>query len=156
MAHRVRLNFVITEATDRQLVNYCASMGRTPSDVVRQLVIEWLEGDRHLPKPIREHPEGRRTNLQLTTRSREALEAKVRKEGHVSISGTINELLRRFLTCRAPMSGDTITVRLKLPLGTYNQAVSAAQLRGEPVETFIESTLRARLENMVTSLQEES
>jgi hypothetical protein len=156
MASRVRLNFVITEQTDQNLHTYCDLMGRTSSDVVRQLVVEWLEGDRSLPEPCRAHPEGRRTNLQLTTRAREALEARVAKDGHITISAAIEALLSRFLANRVPFGSDVVTVRLKLPLPTYKKTTAAAQLCGETIEGFIGSTLDARLENMVSALQEEA
>ena len=155
MAARVRLNFVISNEADRQLGLYCQQLGRSQTDVIRQLVIEWLEGDRALPEPCRDHPDGRRTNIQLTTPSREALEARVAREGHITLSAAIDTLLRRFLAARTLQSTDLMTVRLKIPLGTYDKAAAAAKLRGESVEQFIHSTLEARLENMVSALQGE-
>jgi len=155
MTARVRLNFVIAYETERLLGIYCDLTGRTHTDVVRQLVVEWVEGDRSLPDACRSHPEGRRTNIQLTTHSREALEARVAKEGHITLSAAIDTLLSAFLAARTPSSGDTVTIRLKLPLPAYDKACAAAKLRGEDVEDFIQATLEARLETLVSALQGE-
>ena len=155
MSARVRLNFVIAHETDRQLKLYCEHLGRTATEVVRQLVVEWLDGDRSLPEPCRSHPVGRRTNIQLTTASREALEARVARDGHITLSAAIDALLSRFLANRTPSGDDAMSIRLKLMLPVYKKVSAAAQLRGETVEQFIESTLFARLETLVSAIQEE-
>jgi hypothetical protein len=114
-----RLNYVIPADLEEQLGIYCDRTGRTNSDVVRQLMVEWVEGDRRLAAPATDHPSGRRTNLELTNVLRAALEVKIADGSHGTNAAVIAALLRPFLAHRvAP--GETVTVRVALPTLVYD------------------------------------
>lgn len=108
---RLRLNFVIPKDLDEALIAYQAQTGRTPSDVVRQLLVEWVEGDRRLPGPAREHPEGRRTQTTLSEPARAAVDARIAEEGHGTVAAVVAALLRPFLSHRVSRERpDEVTV----------------------------------------------
>lgn len=102
--NRVKLNFVIPNDLDDDLVAYCGQTGRTPGDVVRQLLVEWLEGDRHLVGPVA-HPAGKRTQTSLSPAARAALVARIAREGLGTIAAVTAALLRPFLAHRARPTG---------------------------------------------------
>ena len=116
-----RLNFVIPDDLDDQLTGYCERTERSQSEVIRQVILEWLEGDRRLPAPAREHPAGRRTNMQLSHVLRAALEAKIGEEGHGTISAVIEALLRPFLAHRTNGGDGTTVVRVALPTQVHDE-----------------------------------
>ena len=97
---RVKLNFVIPNDLDDDLAAYCEQTGRIPSEVVRQLVVEWLEGDRHLTGTVA-HPAGRRTQTSLSPAAKAALEARIDQEGLGTVAAVTAALLRPFLAHRA-------------------------------------------------------
>jgi len=113
-----RINYVIPGALDDQLIAYCERTSRSASDVVRQLIVEWVEGDRKLPALARAHPVGRRTNVGLSDAARAALEAKIEEEGHGTVAAVVAALLGPFLAHRAG-AGGTTTVRVSLPEAVY-------------------------------------
>lgn len=115
-----RINYVIPDALDDQLAAYCERTSRSASDVVRQLVVEWVEGDRRLPAPARKHPIGRRTNVGLSDAVRAALEAKIAEEGHGTIAAVIAALLAPFLAHRA-FQEETVPVRVRLPTEVHDK-----------------------------------
>jgi hypothetical protein len=136
---KARLNFVIPDDLDHRLTAYCEAVNRTPTDVVRQLVLEWLEGDSSLPGPALVHPSGRRTNILLSHASREALETKISNEGHATTSAAVSMLLARFLAGRGPDSGaETVTVRVPLPVRLYNKFVQFCESQGTTAEAEFE------------------
>ena len=99
---------------------YCERTGRKTSSVVRQLAIEWLEGDRHLDAPALDHPSGRRTNIQVSHTVKEALDDRIWAEGHGTVSALIEALLSPFLAHRATRRKDAITVRVKVSADRYD------------------------------------
>lgn len=120
LAGKGRLNFVIPEATDGRLEAYCERTGRDNADVIRQLVSEWVEGDRHLPKKVTDHPSGRRTNVPLNYGTLASLDERVRAEGHASVSAVITALLDQFLANRVPSATEELVpVRVQLPVSDY-------------------------------------
>ena len=111
---RNRLNFVIPTDLDEALVAYQTQTGRTPSDVVRQLLVEWVEGGRRLPGPAREHPEGRRTQTTLSGPTRAAVDARITEEGHGTIAALVAALLRPFLANRVITAGTTVVIPVQV------------------------------------------
>jgi hypothetical protein len=157
MSDKVRFNFVLSNEVESRLANYSDSTHRNTADVVRQVLIEWLDGDLVLHRPLADHPTGRRTNITLPNVVRNALEERVTKEGHVSLSAVVNALLGRFLAPRAAsLGGDAVTVRLPVPLPLYQKLSAASCLRGEDVERTILNCLTARVDDMVIALKEEN
>lgn len=105
------LNYVIPEELETALEDYSSQTGRPAHDVVRQLVVEFVEGDRGAPEP-RAHPTGRRTNVVLPERVLGALEHHV-GAAHTSKAALIAGLLEDFLAHRRdPETYLSITIRL--------------------------------------------
>jgi predicted DNA-binding protein len=146
-APKARLNFVIPNDLEESLDTYCKRTGRTSTDVVRQLVIEWLEGDRHLAEPATEHPSGRRTNLLLTHAAKDTLEARVASEKHATVSAVVEALLRPFLAARALPESETITLRVPLPVDIYNDFAAMCSISGTTAEATLIEDIRLRVQN---------
>jgi hypothetical protein len=151
----VRLNFVLPTDLDADLAGYCAETGRKATGVIRQLVVEWLEGDLSLPERASEHPEGRRTNILLPPRVADALDARRASEGHVTRAAVIEALLRRFLVRRRSSSGDTLTVRVRLPVDLFNELATVCKAVGLSVEEALVADAQARASKAVTALKKE-
>lgn len=115
-----RINYVIPELLHDQLTAYCERTSRSATDVVRQLLVEWLEDDRQLPAPARNHPTGRRTNVGLSEPVRAALEAKIEEEGHGTVAAVVVALLGPFLAHRVAPA-ESVTVRVALPTEIYDK-----------------------------------
>lgn len=150
---KARLNYVIPNDLEARLDAYCGQTGRTPTDVVRQLVCEWLEHDRHLMEPASVHPDGRRTNLLLTHHARAELEARIAAEGHATVSAVVEALLRPFLASRASGVTETVTLRLPVPVNLYNDFANMCALTGATVEVMLVDHIRSRVEETRAAIQ---
>ena len=58
-----KLNYVIPKILDEALTTYCNKTGRSASDVIRQLLSEYIDGDRDLIKSPTEVTLGVRSNI---------------------------------------------------------------------------------------------
>jgi len=155
MSNKVRFNFVLRDDIEIRLDDYSNTTHRNTADVVRQVLIEWLDGDLLLPHALGDHPIGRRTNITLPSVVRNALEDRVRQDGHVSLSAVVNALLSRFLAPREATQEDVVTVRLPVPVALYQKLSAAATLRGEEIERLILGNLAAHVVGMVIALKED-
>ena len=141
----VRLNYTISESIDDQMSNYCELTGRTASDLVRQLVSEFLEGDRRLPPPetintFLKKGEGkaRRTDMWMSARYLVALDEKLEDENYPSKSGVIAYLLHDFLSARANHAGtEMVRVTTLIDRLTFTRMAITAERRQMPVETLV-------------------
>jgi len=141
-----RLNFTITDDLSGQLSAYCDRTGRSPSDVIRQLVIEWIEGDRQIAGKASEHPVGRRTNIPLGYATLAELDRKVVGEGHVTASAAIAELLTAFLTARGEAkTEETISFGLQIPTKLYTQVIGTCEREETTLERFLLEAIRDSL-----------
>lgn len=98
---KVRLNFHIPEKVNDDLERYCADVGRHPTELIRQLVTEMVEGDRVLRGRLDEPSGGRRTSIMVSHIVLEALEQKANAEKK-SKASIVSNLLRYFLLARTP------------------------------------------------------
>ena len=138
IAGQGRLNFVIPEAIEQRLDVYCDRTGRTPTDVIRQLVSEALEGDRELPKAAAEHPAGRRTNIPLSYAALARLDEFVREGKHASAAAVIATLLGQFLANRVDMKADEVViVHVPLPVSIYSALSAQCARGGMAIEKFL-------------------
>ncbi len=151
---QVRLNFSIDEELEAQLAAYEEATGRKQTAVIRQLLIEWLEGARELPENHPEHPAGRRTNINISARVRDALERKVTADKLPSLSSVVSSLLRSFLANRVPQPEDHVTLRLRLPAQVAQQFTNICALRGEDPARAIEIMIEARVRESLEALKE--
>ena len=114
---RVKINFVIPDDLDDDLNAYHGRTGRTPSEVVRQILVEWLEGDRVLVG-LASHPTGRRTQTSLSQAASAALEERIAQKGLGTVAGVTAALLRPFLANRvladAPADGPTVVIPVEV------------------------------------------
>lgn len=151
---KARLNFVIPNELDRKLTAYCDETNRTPTEVIRQLVIEWLEGDRLLAEKARTHPAGRRTNIVLSHASREALESLVRTEGHATTSAAVSALLGAFLAARPAAGEPTVVVRIRLLLSAFRSFARVCATDGRTVDEDFQLHAKERVARAQGQLKE--
>lgn len=151
---QARLNFVIAPDIASKLDEYEAYTGRKQSAVIRQLVVDWIEGWVDLPDGELEHPEGRRTNILLSWPVRHALNKRVAEIGHPTVSAVVHGLLRAFLDARAPSDEDTVTLRLKAPVGLIEQFTSVCTLRGHQPDEELLEMIRERVRESIDALKE--
>jgi len=84
----VRLNFQITTEAETRISDYCKTTGRSASDIVRQLVSEYLDGFRELGPNV-PALNGRRTNCTLPPRMVTKLDMRVRAIGPGASKGLV-------------------------------------------------------------------
>lgn len=154
---KARLNFVLPPDLEAALEVYEQHTGRKQSSVIRQLVVEWINGHSTwpaLPEGKLKHPEGRRTNIHVTQRVRNALDARLAEIGSPTVSAVIAALLGAFLAHRAPDDGDTVTLTLRAPADLLNQFAALCHLRGETVDAATIEMIRERVRESVDALKE--
>jgi len=149
-----RLNFVLPKDLDTALDEYQERTGRSPSDVIRALVVEWLDGTLSLRETASKHPEGRRTNIQVRHNTQGALEARVAAEGHATVSAVVEALLRRWLTHRAPTGEEAVTLPLRVPVDLANDFAALCTLKGTSTEEALLNHIRERVTKSVSALKE--
>ena len=154
MSQWARLNFVLPEDLDHALEDYQARTGRSPTEVIRHLVVEWLDGSLSLRERASKHPDGRRTNIQVRHTIRDALEARTALEGHATVSAVVEALLRRWLAARAPTGQETVTLPIRLPLDLANDYAALCTLKGTSPEEAIANHIRERVHQTVSALKE--
>lgn len=115
--HTVQLNYVIPQDLDGLLTQYCEQNLVSPSALVRQLILEYLEGDREVD--AFDHPRGRRTTVALTENLLKTFETTVDIRGHKTKASVIAALLYEYLPNRIH-SAETIRVDMELPVDVFN------------------------------------
>lgn len=137
-----KLNYVIPKILDEALTSYCDQTGRSASDVIRQLLAEFIDGDRKLSGVAREVPNGVRSNMILPVRMLEALDTKLAAEGHGTRGAVISKLLYDFLEHRmGDLFAEPLTVTVEREL--YNKLYERAQMAGKTVEDLVLDACRA-------------
>ena len=131
-----KLNYVISELIDEALAKYCEQTGRSASDVIRQLLSEFIDGDRKLSTPARDIANGIRSNMMLPGRTLEALDKKIEEEKHGTRGGVISRLLCDFLENRlGSLFNETVTVEMERSL--YTKLYEKGQVLGKSVEAVM-------------------
>lgn len=133
----VQLNYVIPEDLGNMLSEYCEQNMTTPSLLVRQLILEYVEGDRTVKEP--EHPKGRRTTVVLPQRLLQAFESKIDVNNHRTKAAVIASLLGDFLPHRID-PGETVRVELDLPANVFHNVFE--RFGPGPIEDVITTALR--------------
>lgn len=100
VAEKIRLNFSIDTGTDRVLESYCADLGRHKTEVLRQLLIEFVDGDRALRGEVVEPQGGRRLSILVSQSVLTSLDAASGCYG-VSKAAIMSNLLMMFLLARS-------------------------------------------------------
>lgn len=136
MTGGTKLNYVIPELLDDALTRYCEQTGRSASDVIRQLLAEYIDGERELSTPARDTSNGVRSNMMLPGKILEALDQRIASQGHGTRGGVIARLLCDFLENRlGSIFGETINLNVDRPL--YNKLYEKGQELGKTVEEVI-------------------
>lgn len=144
MTGGTKLNYIIPEFLDEALTKYCEQTGRSASDVIRQLLSEFIEGDRKLSTPARDNVNGIRSNMMLPSRTLDALDQKIDDEGHGTRGGVISRLLCDFLEHRlGSIFDETVTINIERSL--YNKLYEKGQELGKSVEEVIIDACRIRI-----------
>lgn len=141
----VTYNYSLPKSLAGRLADYCEQTGRSPSDVVRQLMLEYLEGDR-IPsglsgasnKPIV------RSSLRLRSTTLKAFENEVAAQGRPSKACVLEALLRAFLD-RSPKIVERVSTSVLLPVTVMRTAVERATLRGLSLSDFLSEVIQSNL-----------
>jgi len=136
MAGGIKLNYAVPKVLDDALSNYCEQTGRTASDVIRQLLAEYIEGERKLSTTPRSFGSGIRSNMILPKSLRELLDQKIAEDGEGSRGAVIVRLLYDFLEHRIGVElNETVTITMGRDI--YNRLYDKAQKTGKSVEDII-------------------
>lgn len=133
----VQLNYVIPEELGNMLADYCEQNMTTPSLLIRQLILEYVEGDRVVSDPV--HPRGRRTTVVLPQRLLQAFESQIEDHKHGTKAAVIAALLGNFLPPRID-PGDKVRVELEIPTDVFN--LVSERFGPGPVDDVIIKALR--------------
>jgi hypothetical protein len=136
MINATKLNYVLPEFLDEALTKYCEQTGRSASDVIRQLLSEFIDGDTKLSTPPRDTTNGVRSNMMLPSRTLDALDQKLAQGNHGTRGGVISRLLSDFLEHRLGSIFDE-TVTLSIERDLYTKLFKKSQALGIPLETII-------------------
>jgi hypothetical protein len=141
----VTYNYSLPKELSAHLAAYCESRGRTPSDVVRQLMLEYLEGDRVPTK--HSAPSGGpsvRSSMRLRATTLKTFEREVEVQGRQSKGAVLEALLRAFLS-RSPKVVEQSSVTVLLPTETVREAAQVASTRGVTLCDFLSEMIVAGL-----------
>jgi len=119
MADKLRLNYTLSERAYELLNTYRDQTGRKPTEVVRQLLVEYVQG---FLEPINKpgpHPDGPRQDVYLMPGTVEMAEARATNDGYPSLSALIDRLTQEFVTGRIRSPQELVTVKLQIPLNFY-------------------------------------
>ena len=158
MGDQVRLNYVIADELEISLLNYCKVTGRTASDVVRQLVCEFLEGDRLLPAPARDvwtlarrKEKTRRTDMWVSPKTLAALDEQI----NVDRLGTRSDVIRRLLSCfLQDRSNHTAEESVRLTVFVSRDTYTRLREDGAPFNRTPEETISKLSNDYAQSLRE--
>jgi hypothetical protein len=115
---------------------------------VRQLILEYVEGDREIPPRISDRSPGHRTSLALKGRIMNALEDKIEAEGHLSKGAVIAYLLRQFLVRTPANDSEMVDVTVQLPSGVYNDLANYCKARGLSMNQLLAGTVQDLLDRI--------
>ena len=144
MTGGAKLNYVIPKLLDDALAEYCEQTGRSASDVIRQLLCEFIEGNRKLSAPAKESSDGIRSNMIIPNRMLDMLDAKLAAESHGTRGAVISRLLFDFLV---PRMGDLFAEEVTISIGRelYTKLYDKAHETNKSVEELIVDACKAYL-----------
>jgi len=127
--HSVKLNFVIPSNCSNALTAYCESTGRSPSDILRGLISEYVDGRLEMGGKIPENQNGVRSNMLIPQKILTLFDKKIDESGAGSRGAVISKLLYDFLEPRiGDMFNESVTVSLDKKL--YDKLVTKAHKNG--------------------------
>lgn len=136
MTGGIKLNYAVPKVLDDALSDYSEQTGRTASDVIRQLLAEYIDGDRKLSSPPRAVSNGIRSNMILPSKLLDLLDAKIAADGDGTRGTVIVRLLYDFLENRIGLElSETLTITVER--ATYKKLYDKAQKSGKTVEDII-------------------
>jgi hypothetical protein len=110
---KVRLNYAVSDQVAALLEDYCLETGRKATDVVRQVVTDYISLETALPTVAAESGNSR-ADVWLHTSVADAFEKRYQVENHPTKSALISYLLSDFLSTR--VSNDpTISYVVSIP-----------------------------------------
>lgn len=96
--NQIRLNYTIPISVTSKLADYCEFTGRSAADVIRQLIVDYVENRIFIRGPIVNVQEGKRTNLSVNMVILEDFDKKISKIG--TRGSIIAKLLEGYLSNR--------------------------------------------------------
>jgi hypothetical protein len=132
-ARQVTYNYSLSKELASRLSDYCDQTGRTSSDVLRQLVLEYLEGDRS--PVVARAPSGPsvRSSLILRATTLAAFDKAAHPHGKAPV---LEALLRAFLD-RSPKAGESVAVTVLLPVSVVRALSEQADRRATTLSDLI-------------------
>lgn len=128
---RVRLNYSLSTRNAERLDHYKKQTGRSRTEVVRQLVVDFLQGFVVVEGPVQHPGAGARADIYLMPGSVELLEA--RCEPHGGVDATVNALLDAWLPGRLKKIPESVDLKVSVPLDLLNLLAQ----QGEPGEVMV-------------------
>lgn len=95
-----RLNYVIPAEMEHLLTRYCVQTEMKPGPLVRRLITDFIKGEIGINLDKLEHPQGRRTSVDLPSRLLGAFEERCQQIGAPTKAAVIAGLLGDFLPTR--------------------------------------------------------
>jgi len=145
-----RLNYVISKDVDDGLNKYSEQTGRSASDVIRQLLSEFINGERELAGPPKDATDGIRSNMLLPDKLLDHLDKKIELEKLGTRGGVISRLLHDFLENRlGTLFNETVTITLDKT--TFNRLYQQSNELGIKVEEYIVNICKQQNKKKVQS-----
>lgn len=133
----VTLNYSLPKDLSSRLDDYCERTGRTASEVVRQLVLEFVEGDRSI-RSLDYEPDvesAARSSVRLRASTFKAFDQKVTDENLRSKGAVLACLLTAFLE-RLPRGPERVLVTVSLPVSVVQTLTAEASNRGQTLAGY--------------------
>lgn len=143
---QITFNFALSHEMAKRLDAYCDTTGRNESDVVRQLILEFLEGDREVdPVGVAAMVSNEtRSSVLLRPATLKAFDTKVESDGLASKSATLSYLLDAFLK-RSKQQEERVYVSVPLPTSVMRVAVERAATNGSSLGDLLSEVVQAAL-----------
>lgn len=132
-----RLNYVIPNRLEHLLSQYCAQTQMRSGPLVRRLIGDFLKGEFDIDREALEHPKGRRTSVDLPSRTLAAFEERCEAIKAPTKAAVIAALLGAFLPPRVNTEGiEKVTV--EVPSSIYTK-IYEYYGPGPDEEVFVEA-----------------
>jgi len=141
----VVLNYSLPNELETRLDTYCDQTGRTASEVVRQLVLEYVEGDRVLTGVAPAVTPGRdsRSSLRLRSATLRAFEEKLSIERAAPTRGSALSLLLSNFLDRTKAAPSRVIVPVPVATSILSILTAQAAIRGLPLDEHLAEIIQS-------------
>lgn len=149
----VTYNYSLSASLASKLADVCERTERSASDIVRQLMLEFVEGDRQVLLSDGDDERTVRSSLRLRRTTLKAFEAEVAARGHPGKAVVLEALLRAFLD-RSPKVVERVQVTLSLPVSAMQWATRRAADRALSLNDFLAEVIQSNIEHQECAKKE--